>query len=113
MVRINCVKRAARLVASTCAETPKGAASLEITPSEAAPCGVCTRAHASTRSALLTQFILTILQTLGAGIRSRGAVCAENGGLKVSFSVQNYLDVRFMGARVADFGGGAIHMDFC
>jgi hypothetical protein len=33
-------------------------------------------------------------------------VCAENGRLKISFSMQNYIDVRFMGAGVADFGGG-------
>jgi hypothetical protein len=48
----------------------------------------------------------------GAKIRSGGAVCAENSVLKASFPEQNYIDVRFMGAGVADFGGGG-HISVC
>jgi hypothetical protein len=55
---------------------------------------------ATALAALLTRIRLAIFQTLGAGIRSGDAVWAENGVLKISFSMQNYIDVRFMAAGV-------------
>jgi hypothetical protein len=87
------------MLASTRVETPKCKAPLEITPRGALPYGVWTRVDASTWAALLTRTRLAIFQTLGAGIRSRGAVCAENGGLKISFSMQNYRRCQVYGGR--------------
>jgi hypothetical protein len=81
----------------------------EITPRAAGPCGVWTRVDAITRSALLTRTRLAISQTLGAGIRSGDAVCAENGGLKKTFYLKKYQNVRLCDTCDATFAGGG-HM---